>query len=531
MKFKFKSFCVLFFLSVGLAFNIFPKDSGKHFILTLPKYNKISEYCEWLEKTRPAGVMLTEFHMQDRAKTKQFCASLQEKAQALGIGPLIISVDYEGGIVSRGADVNGFISVPSPYKLAKAGRIACCSAGKLIGHQLRDAGITINFAPCLDLFDPENYILATRCFSSDPHDVAIYGSAFVHGLLSEGVLPTIKHFPGLSAGNADTHTNNVTIDIDQYQFDKNILPFRSVLSLGLDIAIMVGHAEYKQFDGAPASSNPKVVSWIRQQNPNALIIADDTAMQSYHRAPSEKEKLDCICDAAIKSINAGVDLLILSASAEDQIKTIQKLDAMMLDDMDNDKIDVRAKITELNKKLNLIVPSEMDEQKTSQELVQKIDLGNASEIPATNKLLILSVDLSKIRPSTSFQALNDAGDTTYQTLLASLFKNNGNVSSEFVLNPMSEDSIDELKNLTYNSSFQNCDNIILQTFFFSGSIFNNNQKEWLKLLRPYAKKLTIISLGHPYERLIIPDSQIIELGSFNSQLIHAAFDQLKKKPF
>lgn len=529
---KYKNLKIFFVASlIAFTFNFaaqnidLTSDVGKHFILTLPKYSQTSEYDTWLEQTKPAGVMLTESHMQDRSKTKELCQSLQDKAKDLGIYPLLISVDFEGGIVSRGADVKGFVSVPSPYKLAQLGKPECFMAGKLIGHQLRDVGINVDFAPSLDLFDPENYILATRCFASDPKTVANCGLSFINGLLSEGILPVIKHFPGLNAGKKDTHTDDVQIKLSDEEFDANVEPFRQVLGQKLDLAIMVSHAKYNQFGAEPASVNTKVVSWIKKENEDALIITDDIAMQSFHRSSNKSETLDYILKALQRSIKNGFDLLIFSASPEDQITMIKKLSESSFDS----KHDIRSKIKAIHKRLSLSVPSNIDEKRVSQELAKKVVSGNVTEIPTTNKVLVLSVDLNKIRPATSFQVLDEK--TKKKTLLASLFETEQYHVSEVILDPMSADSAQELSDIVYHSKFQNSDNVILQTFFYGGGVWNKNQREWLKLLKLYAKKLTIVSLGHPFEKSIIPDAQIIELGSFHSSLINAAFDQLKKKLF
>lgn len=536
MKFNFFRNIILFFCLT--VFNLFtadqpsiPKsvqDAGRHFIMTLPKYNEISEYDSWLEQIKPSGVMLTEYHMQDRAKTKQICQALQDSAKRLGIYPLLISVDFEGGIVSRGADVNGFVSVPSPYKLATMGKSECFLGGKLIGHQLRDTGIWMDFAPSLDLFDSENYILATRCLASDPKVVASCGKSMVLGMSSEGVLPTIKHFPGLKSGIADTHTDNVVIKLSAEEFESNVLPFCSLLSQGLDMAIMISHAVYDQFGDEPASLNSNVVSWIKKYNPNVLLITDDASMQSYHRAKSESEKLEGICTAAKKSIQSGFDLIIFSASPDQQINVVRTLNQSGF----GEGARIRSKVAAVYEKLQgglSIRTDNFNENSASAELAKKVVCGVGTEISASNKVLVISVDLNKIRPATSFEVLAQDKQTKRHSLLASMFESEKYAITEFFLNPVSNDSVEELKNLIYNSAFQNSDNVILQTFFYGGGVWNKIQKKWLKLLKPYSKKLTVVSLGHPYESKLVPNAQVMELGSFHSALIKAAFNRLKKK--
>lgn len=523
-----QALCILFFLfnSITAQTQAIEYDAGKHFILTAPKYTEINDYFDWLEKTKPAGIMLVEFHMQDRQKTKQLCAALQKKARELNIYPLLICVDFEGGIVSRGADVNGFFAVPSPYKLAECGKHECFLGGKLIGQQLNDVEIITNFAPSVDHFDKNNYILATRCFSSDSKIVAQSAKSFIQGLLTAGVLPVIKHFPGLDAGKFDTHTtSDVKINLTPQEFEKNISPFKRVLKQNMPIAVMVGHAQYQQFGEEPASTSAAAISWIKNINQQALIITDDVAMQAYHKAESGMDKMNCICNAAIKSINNGFDLLILSASDKEQIELINKLNQMTI----SSAADVRSKIKNVCSSLNKFKTGKLNEEKTATELAKKSLLqSNLAPILPDSKSLLISVDLAKIRPATSFDVI-EKNKNSRCTLLASLFANNQYNFHEFIFNPMKKESLEKVKNLTYTSFFQECDNIILQTFFYGSGVWNQNQEDWLNLLKPYAQKIIILSLGHPLEKSLVPNAQVTELGSFHSPMIKAAFDQLKKK--
>ena len=185
--------------------------SGQFFILTLPNFQTLKEFGIWLEKTKPAGVMLTSEHVKNKNQTKKLCNFLQSKSKKLGIYPLLICIDWEGGIVSRPTESGGFTSIPSPYNLAKSGKSNCFLAAQLIAKQMNEVGINVDFAPSLDLFDPKNPYSCNTMLWPNTQIVAECGIAFCKGLMSYGIIPVIKHYPGLMLGKGDTHFNQIEI--------------------------------------------------------------------------------------------------------------------------------------------------------------------------------------------------------------------------------------------------------------------------------------------------------------------------------
>ena len=229
---------------------------GQRFIFTLPDI-ATEKMKSWLEKTKPAGVMLMDNHFKNRLQTKELIKFLQKTAKQIGIPELFIAVDWEGGIVSRPKEQVGFVLVPSPRNLCLAGRNYAYLAGKLIGQQMRLVGANMNFAPTFDLFDPQNEVLATRCFSNDPLKTSEFGITFAKGMMSEGILPVAKHFPGLGLGKFDTHQKRVEINLDNASFEKHLLPFKKALQ---EIpCVMSSHAQYSFFGHESASLNANVV--------------------------------------------------------------------------------------------------------------------------------------------------------------------------------------------------------------------------------------------------------------------------------
>ncbi len=85
--------------------------------------------------------------------------------------PLLISVDYEGGQVTRLQEQYGFPAIPSAASVGKKGFAVAEETAKTMAHTLKQAEFNLNFAPIMDLnSNPQNPVIALkeRAFSSSP---------------------------------------------------------------------------------------------------------------------------------------------------------------------------------------------------------------------------------------------------------------------------------------------------------------------------------------------------------------------------
>ena len=132
--------------------------------------------------------------------------SLTDIANAAAPLPLAVSVDEEGGRVSRLASVIG--TQPSARVLAQTQTPEQVYAIALQrGQAMRSKGITIDFAPVVDVSNaPDDTVIGDRSFGSDPAVVTDYAGAYARGLRDAGLLPVLKHFPGHGNGSGDSHT-------------------------------------------------------------------------------------------------------------------------------------------------------------------------------------------------------------------------------------------------------------------------------------------------------------------------------------
>jgi len=145
--------------------------------------------------------------------------NLQKLAlDSIGI-PLLISIDQEGGMVTRLK--NGGTYFPGAMTLAaSADSENAYLSGKYMGRELISLGLNMDLAPVLDVNNnPMNPVIGVRSFSDDPGVVSEYGIKYIKGL-QENVIATAKHFPGHGDTNADSHLALPLIDHSKERLEK-----------------------------------------------------------------------------------------------------------------------------------------------------------------------------------------------------------------------------------------------------------------------------------------------------------------------
>ncbi len=511
----------IFFILILFFNNLFSLNLGQFFILTLPNTSSQKDLASWLSKTKPAGVMLLAQHVKNRKETKKLTAFLQSEAKKLKIPKLIIAIDWEGGIVSRPNEMGGFFSVPAPKNLGKINRTYSFLSGKLIGQQMRDAGINMNFAPSLDLFDPNNFVLGSRIFSSDPEKVLDLASAFASGLETEGIIPVYKHFPGLGGGGLDTHLHQVEVKLNKKEFKKQVLPFRKILENKFDPFIMVTHAKYPSiFENLPSTLSPKVVNWIKSKNKNAFLITDDFFMTGV------QIKSD-LSDLVLDSIFADFNLIIYSAKNNEEADLIEKLNNKLNYISQEKKIILEKQINKIiefkNKKIVDLENKVILAEKKLSKYLASVAIKEFYENLKINNCLLITVDISKLRPGQDW-FIKDK-----KSYLAKSLEKSVTNFKELIFNPKDKNCVNLILDFIKNN--KNYKNIILSSFFYGQSVCNDNQKIILESLNSFCTQknninLITISLAHPYEQTILKNSKIFNLGSFSKPMLKEVASRL-----
>ncbi len=117
--------------------------------------------------------------------------------------PLLISMDQEGGAVQRLQ--YGVEPVPSASRWQPRATLVRPQGRTRNGRSLRDLGVTMVLAPVADHYPTGTSSLGSRTYGCDLRLSARMVVASVKGYLDAGVVPVVKHFPGIGTVPGDSH--------------------------------------------------------------------------------------------------------------------------------------------------------------------------------------------------------------------------------------------------------------------------------------------------------------------------------------
>lgn len=241
--------------------------------------------------------------------------SLSQIASSAAPLPLAVSVDEEGGRVSRLAGLIG--SQPSARALAASSTPDQVYGVALArGQAMRRLGITVDFAPVVDVTDADaDSVIGDRSFGGDPMTVTDYAGAYARGLRDAGVLPVLKHFPGHGSASGDSHAQGVVTPPLADLQNVDLVPYRT-LTAQAPVGVMVGHMQVPGLTGSdPASLSPAAYGLLRSGGYggppfNGPVFTDDISSM---RAITDRYGVP---DAALRALQAGADTALWVSTAE-----------------------------------------------------------------------------------------------------------------------------------------------------------------------------------------------------------------------
>jgi len=233
--------------------------------------------------------------------------SMTQRLQEASNIPLMISIDAEWGLAMR---LQNSSQLPYAMTLGAAAQpdITHQLASEL-GQQCASLGIHVNFAPAVDLnTEPTNPVIGFRSLGADKHAVVAQAQAYATGLLSQGVLPVIKHFPGHGDTHQDSHLTLPTLPHSMERLQEiELAPFVDMIAKGI-AGVMTAHLQVPILDdrpNRPATLSQPIIQQLLKEKMGfeGLVFTDalDMGAVAEHYTPAE---------AALEAVKAGNDILI-----------------------------------------------------------------------------------------------------------------------------------------------------------------------------------------------------------------------------
>lgn len=252
----------------------------------------------------------------------EFTSALQRMAsrRPAPVG-LFTAIDQEGGVVAR--LLNGVTVFPGNMALgATAQTHYARRAAEVTAQEMLQLGLNMNLAPVLDVNNnPGNPAIGVRSYGESPELVAAMGAEAVAASQSAGVLATAKHFPGKGDVTRDSHIDLPHVAHSRERLNRvELAPFQAAIAAGVG-AIMTAHVTFPAIEPEPllpATMSQKVLQGLLREELGfrGIIITDDLFMGAISKSYG-------LAEAAIRSINAGADIVLMCHKPDEQAIAIK----------------------------------------------------------------------------------------------------------------------------------------------------------------------------------------------------------------
>lgn len=295
---------------------------GQFFFIGLPGTELDNDTSELIREVQPGGVIIFGRNV----KGPEQLRSLLDNVRELVNTQPVFGIDQEGGLVDRLRKI--FTPMPSARTIRQHGDLAAArSLGRVTGEVLRMLGFNLNFAPVMSIMSDDRDLLSnglySRSFGRSPGEVLGYSTVYMRGLQGTGMLGCLKHFPGIGAGEVDSHEEMPIVKLSHEDLiAQDLAPYIELFQRRDDRVrcVMVSHGGFpninikEEITGGwlePASLNYAIVTELlrKELGYQHLVVTDDLEMGAIARHCE-------IEDAVVRAFNAGEDMLLICADPD-----------------------------------------------------------------------------------------------------------------------------------------------------------------------------------------------------------------------
>ncbi len=324
--------------------------------------------------------------------------------------PLLIAGDLERGLATR---MNSVPIFPDPMAFGAAGNPAYEERfGAIVGAESRAVGIHWNFFPIADVnSNPSNPIINTRSFGEDPATVGDLAAAFIRGARSQGMLTTVKHFPGHGDTGTDSHLGVARVASDREHLNKvELPPFQKAIAAGVD-SVMVAHLAVPALEpdaNKVATISTNVIGQVLRQELGFknLVVTDALEMRGLTSLYPPQQG-NPAGRAAVDAVKAGNDVLLLPTDLDGAFRGI--VEAVHRGEIQESRIDESVqRILEMKAAVDLHKARFVDLEQVSYLVSRQEDMQLAQQV-ADDAVTVIR-DNHMVLPLTRFQGSKTEGE-------------------------------------------------------------------------------------------------------------------------
>src|SRR5450432_643518 len=337
-------------------------------------------------------------------------AAMSNRLQQDSKLPLLIAGDLERGLATR---MNSVPIFPDPMAFGATGKPEYEERfGAIVGAESRAVGIHWTFFPIADVnSNPANPIINTRSFGEDPVAVRDMCAAFIRGARSQGMLTTVKHFPGHGDTGTDSHLGVARVDGDRERLNNvELPPFRQAIAAGVD-SVMVAHLVVPALEPDPnkvATISDNVIGKLLRQELGfkGLVVTDALEMRGLTSLYPPQQG-NPAGRAVVDAVKAGNDVLLLPTDLDGAFRGL--VDAVRQGQIPESRIDESVqRILEMKASVDLHKSRLVDLEQVSYLVSKQEDLQLAQQV-ADDAVAVIR-DNHQVLPLTRLQAPKTEGE-------------------------------------------------------------------------------------------------------------------------
>jgi beta-N-acetylhexosaminidase len=295
------------------------RQIGQLLFIGLPGPELDAETRALVEQIQPGGIIIFGRNVVSPEQLRSLLDGVRDICQH----PPLVGVDQEGGLVDRLRKI--CTPMPAARAIRQHGDLAGArTLGRVTGEVLGLLGFNMNFAPVMSIMTEDRDLLSnglySRSFGRSPGEVLGYTMTYLRALQGTGLRGCLKHFPGIGAGEIDSHEEMPVINLSHDDLmAQDLAPYIELFQRedNMARAVMVSHGGFPNIDIhrgiaggplVPASINYDIVTRLLREELgyNGLVLTDDLEMGAIAKHCE-------IEDAALRAILAGEDMLLICA--------------------------------------------------------------------------------------------------------------------------------------------------------------------------------------------------------------------------
>jgi beta-N-acetylhexosaminidase len=300
---------------------------GQMIMIGIDGYTLDDQYKSLIQDNRIGGVIILGENVKDANQLVKLNNEIKKVNSSKSDIPIFISVDEEGGIVSRmPVEIK---NLPNAKDIGDTQNVELATkVGRAIGERVKAFGFNIVNAPVMDInSNPKNPVIGVRSFGNNKEIVSKMGIAEMKSIQAEGIIPVIKHFPGHGDTSVDSHKGLPVVNNDlNILKGRELVPFKKAIDSGADVT-MVAHILLPKIDPEnPATFSKTIITDMLRTNLgfHGVVITDDMTMGAI------AGNYD-IGKAAVKSIQAGSDIILVCHGYGAKVNVINAINQAVKD--------------------------------------------------------------------------------------------------------------------------------------------------------------------------------------------------------